>query len=303
MPENTFPGLIVRAQSGFFTVQTATGLVTCQLRGRLKKGKRLGDLAAVGDRVVIMVQLDGTGMIESVETRSRALVRLDPRPQGIYQQIILANPDQVLFVFACARPEPHLRMLDRYLVIAEKQGIPALIVANKIDLVGVDRAREFFGHYPGIGYPVIYTSVKEDIGLDKLREHLKGYLSGLAGPSGVGKSSLLNAIQPGLGQSVREVSTAINKGKHSTVVRELIPLAEGGYVADTPGMRSLALWDTEPEELDGYFPELRPLVERCQFNDCTHSHEPGCAVRAAVEAGMVNAARYDSYLRLRGGEA
>jgi ribosome biogenesis GTPase len=302
MPENTFPGLIVRAQSGFFTVQTATGLVTCQLRGRLKKGKRLGDLAAVGDRVVIMVQLDGTGMIESVETRSRALVRLDPRPQGIYQQIILANPDQVLFVFACARPEPHLRMLDRYLVIAEKQGIPALIVANKIDLVGVDRAREFFGHYPGIGYPVIYTSVKEDIGLDKLREHLKGYLSGLAGPSGVGKSSLLNAIQPGLGQSVREVSTAINKGRHSTVVRELIPLAEGGYVADTPGMRSLALWDTEPEELDGYFPELRPLVERCQFNDCTHSHEPGCAVRAAVGAGTVNAARYDSYLRLRGGE-
>jgi ribosome biogenesis GTPase len=302
MPDNTLPGLIVRAQSGFFTVQTSMGLVTCQLRGRLKKGKRLGDLAAVGDRVTITAQPDGTGMIESVEVRSRALVRLDPRPQGIYQQIILANPDQVLFVFACAHPEPHLRMLDRYLVIAEKQGIPALIVANKIDLVGEDRAREFFGHYPGIGYPVIYTSVKEGSGLDELRDRLKGHLSGLAGPSGVGKSSLLNAIQPGLGQSVREVSTAINKGRHSTVVRELIPLAEGGFVADTPGMRSLALWDTEPEELDGYFPELRPLVERCQFNDCTHSHEPGCAVRAAVEAGTVHAARYDSYLRLRGGE-
>lgn len=112
MPENTLPGLIIRAQSGFFTVQTATGLITCQLRGRLKKGKRLGDLAAVGDQVIISAQPDGTGMIESVEARSRALVRLDPRPQGIYQQIILANPDQVLFVFACAHPEPHLRMLE-----------------------------------------------------------------------------------------------------------------------------------------------------------------------------------------------
>jgi ribosome biogenesis GTPase len=303
MPNDTLPGLIIRAQSGFFTVQTGDCLVTCQLRGRLKKGRREGDLAAVGDRVQITQQPDGTGMIELVESRSRALVRLDPRPQGVYQQIILANPDQVLFVFACASPAPHMRMLDRYLVIAEKQGIPALIVANKIDLVGADSAHELFGHYPGIGYPVIYTSVNESSGLDELRNHLAGRISGLAGPSGVGKSSLLNAIQPGLGQVVREVSTAINKGKHTTVVRELIPLEEGGYVADTPGMRSLALWDTEPEELDGYFPELVPLVECCQFNDCTHRNEPGCAVRAAVEAGTVHAARYDSYLRLRGGEA
>jgi ribosome biogenesis GTPase len=303
MPNDTLPGLIIRAQSGFFTVQTGDCLVTCQLRGRLKKGRREGDLAAVGDRVQITQQPDGTGMIELVEARSRALVRLDPRPQGVYQQIILANPDQVLFVFACASPAPHMRMLDRYLVIAEKQGIPALIVANKIDLVGADSAHELFGHYPGIGYPVIYTSVNESSGLDELRNHLAGRISGLAGPSGVGKSSLLNAIQPGLGQVVREVSTAINKGKHTTVVRELIPLEEGGYVADTPGMRSLALWDTEPEELDGYFPELVPLVECCQFNDCTHRNEPGCAVRAAVEAGTVHAARYDSYLRLRGGEA
>jgi ribosome biogenesis GTPase / thiamine phosphate phosphatase len=303
MPDDTLPGLIIRAQSGFFTVQTGVSLVTCQLRGRLKKGKRLGDIAAVGDRVTITVQPEGTGMIELVEARSRALVRLDPRPQGIYQQVILANPDQALFVFACAHPEPRIRMLDRYLVIAEKQGIPALIVANKIDLVEADRARELFGHYPELGYPVIYTSVKEERGLDELRNHLKGRISGLAGPSGVGKSSLLNAIQPGLGQVVREVSTAVNKGKHTTVVRELIPLEGGGYVADTPGMRSLALWDTEPEELDGYFPELRPLVENCPFSDCTHTHEPGCAVRAAVEAGTVHVARYDSYLRLRGGEA
>jgi ribosome biogenesis GTPase len=302
MPDLTHTGLIVRAQSGFFTVQTGAGRVTCQLRGRLKKGRRVGDLAAVGDRVQITAQPDGSGMIESVEARSRSLVRLDPRPQGVYQQIILANPDQVLFVFACAHPEPRLRMLDRYLVIAEKQGIPALIVANKTDLVEADRARALFGYYPQLGYPVIYTSVKQGSGLEELKQQLAGRLSGLAGPSGVGKSSLLNAIQPGLGQAVREVSTAINKGKHTTVVRELIALEGGGYVADTPGMRSLALWDTEPEELDGYFPELAPLVEHCQFNDCTHRHEPGCAVRAAVEAGTVYPARYDSYVRLRGGE-
>jgi ribosome biogenesis GTPase / thiamine phosphate phosphatase len=302
MPDFTHAGLIVRAQSGFFTVQTGTGLVTCQLRGRLKKGRRVGDLAAVGDQVQITAQPDGSGMIESVQARSRSLVRLDPRPQGIYQQIILANPDQVLFVFACTHPEPRLRMLDRYLVIAEKQGIPALIVANKTDLVEADHARALFGHYPQLGYPVLYTSVKRGDGLEDLRQQLAGRLSGLAGPSGVGKSSLLNAIQPGLGQAVREVSTAINKGKHTTVVRELIALEGGGYVADTPGMRSLALWDTEPEELDGYFPELAPLVEHCQFNDCTHRREPGCAVRAAVEAGTVHPARYDSYLRLRGGE-
>ncbi len=302
MPDLTHTGLIVRAQSGFFTVQTGAGRVTCQLRGRLKKGRRVGDLAAVGDRVQITAQPDGSGMIESVEARSRSLVRLDPRPQGVYQQIILANPDQVLFVFACAHPEPRLRMLDRYLVIAEKQGIPALIVANKTDLVEADRARALFGYYPQLGYPVIYTSVKQGSGLEELQQQLAGRLSGLAGPSGVGKSSLLNAIQPGLGQAVREVSTAINKGKHTTVVRELIALEGGGYVADTPGMRSLALWDTEPEELDGYFPELAPLVEHCQFNDCTHRHEPGCAVRAAVEAGTVHPARYDSYVRLRGGE-
>jgi len=303
MPDDIFPGLIVRAQSGFFTVQTKAGPILCQLRGRLKRGKRVGDLAAVGDQVLITQQPDGSGMIESVEARSRELVRLDPRPQGIYRQVILANPDQVLFVFACAHPEPRLRMLDRYLVIAEKQSIPALIVANKIDLVGADRARVLFGHYPALGYPVIYTSVKQGHGLDEFREHLTGRLSGLAGPSGVGKSSLLNAVQPGLGQAVREVSSAVNKGKHTTVVRELIALAGGGYVADTPGMRSLALWDTEPEELDGYFPELAPLVAHCQFSDCTHRHEPGCAVRAAVEAGTVHPARYDSYLRLRGGEA
>jgi ribosome biogenesis GTPase len=303
MPQtDTAPGLIVRSQSGFVTVQTEGGALTCRLRGRLKRGPRLGDIAAVGDRVQVSLQPDGTGMIESVEARSRSLVRLDPRPRGVYQQVILANPNQAVFVFACANPSPHLRMLDRFLVIAEKQSIPAVIVANKVDLVGREMAEKMFGFYPPIGYPVLYTCAKAGEGVSELRELLTGKISALAGPSGVGKSSLLNAVQPGLGLAVRETSEALQKGRHTTTVRQLFPLEGGGYVADTPGLRSLALWDTEPEELDGYFPELVPLVEQCQFNDCHHKSEPGCAVRAAVEAGEVHPQRYDSYLRLRAGE-
>jgi len=302
MPPEQIPGLIIRSQSGFFTVQTADGVWTCHLRGRLKQGKHVGDIAAVGDRVLVSRESDGTGSIESIEPRRRSLVRLDPRPRGVYQQILLANPDQAVFVFACADPSPHLRMLDRFLVIAEKQGIPAVIVANKVDLVGQEQAEATFGFYPPIGYRVLYTCAKTGQGVSELRVLLAGKESALAGPSGVGKSSLLNAVQPGLGLAVREVSAALGKGRHTTTVRELFPLEGGGYVADMPGMRSLALWDTEPEELDGYFPELAPLVEHCQFNDCNHKSEPGCAVRAAVQAGSVHPQRYESYLRLRAGE-
>ncbi len=295
-------GLIIRSQSGFFAVQTGNGVLTCHLRGRLKQGKHVGDIAAVGDRVQVTCQSEGSGSIELVEPRRTALVRLDPRPQGIYQQVILANPDQAVFVFACADPRPHLRMLDRFLVIAEKQGLPALIIANKVDLVGQPQAEKLFGFYRPIGYSIIYSCAKTGQGVDELRNRLTGKVSALAGPSGVGKSSLLNAVQPGLGLAVREISDAVQKGRHTTSVRQLFPLEGGGYVADTPGMRSLALWDTEPEELDGYFPELAPLVSACQFNDCNHKTEPGCAVRAAVEAGTVHPQRYDSYLRLRAGE-
>jgi ribosome biogenesis GTPase len=295
-------GLITRAQSGFFTVETGEGAVVCQLRGRLKQGRREGDLAAVGDRVTLTRLPDGAGMIELVEERERAIVRLDPRPRGFYRQILLANPDQALFVFACAQPDPHLRMLDRFLVIAEKQGVPAVIVANKIDLVGQAAAEALFGHYAPIGYRVLYASAHSGAGVNELRGLLAGKTSALAGPSGAGKSSLLNAVQPGLGLAVREVSQAANKGRHTTVVRELFPLAGGGWVADTPGWKSLALWDTEPEEVDGYFPEIAPLVAGCQFNDCTHDHEPGCAVLQAVAAGQVHEERYESYLRLRAGE-
>jgi ribosome biogenesis GTPase len=298
--EESSQGLIVKAQSGFFTVETGQGFTVCQLRGKLKQGKATGDIAAIGDKVRITVLADRSGVIEEVERRKRAIVRLDPRPQGNYQQVLLANPDQAVFVFACAHPNPRLRMLDRFLVIAEKQQIPALIVANKIDLV--DEPEEIFGLYETIGYRVLYTSAKTGTRIEDLKSALLGKVSAFAGPSGVGKSSLLNAMQPGLGLEVNEVSKALNKGKHTTVTRQLFPLEEGGYVADTPGWKSLALWDTEPEEIDAYFPELRDLVQHCQFSDCTHIHEPGCAVRRALDEGKILPERYESYLRLRAGE-
>jgi ribosome biogenesis GTPase len=166
----------------------------------------------------------------------------------------------------------------------------------------LDGAGDLFGHYEPLGYPIIYTSALTGRGVDELRTCLAGKLSVLAGPSGVGKSSLMNAVEPGLGLAVSEVSEGTSKGRHTTVVRELFPLEVGGYVADTPGLRALALWDIEPEEIDGYFPELRSLVDECQFSDCTHVHEPGCAVRKAVEAGRIHPARYQSYLRMRFGE-
>ena len=294
-------GLITQYQSGFYIVETPSGNFTCQLRGRLKKGPRQGDLVALGDQVLVTPLDKTTGMIESVEPRTRLLSRLDPTPRGLYQQIIIANPDQAVFVFACADPAHHLGMLDRFLVICEKQGIPSLIVANKADLVTPEQAQGLFGHYETIGYPVIYTSARLGQGVEALRDHLTGRLSVLAGPSGVGKSSLLNAVQPGLGLAVREVSQATTKGRHTTVVRQLFPLLGGGYVADTPGLRALALWDIQPEELDGYFPDLCDLVSQCAFSDCTHDHEPGCAVLAAVQEGRVHPERFASYQRMRMG--
>ena len=300
MSEPLLSGWVSRMQSGFISVRTeSAGEVVCRLRGRLKMNRFSGDIIAIGDRVRISVLTDGSGMIEEIEPRTHELARMAPTPRGEFRQILFANPDQVVLVFACAQPAPRLRMLDRFLVICEKQQIPLLIVANKVDLVGMEAAAEKFGVYARLGYPLLYTSVALKLGVDELHQCLLGKLSGLAGPSGVGKSSLLNAIQPNLGLAVRSVSDLTTKGRHTTVVREMFPLVDGGFVADLPGLKSLALWDTEPEEIDGYFPDLRDLVAACQFSNCTHRSEPGCAVRSAVAQGSVHPERYESYLRMR----
>jgi ribosome biogenesis GTPase len=295
-------GLIIKLQSGFYDVETEEGVIICRLRGRLKRGRREGDITAVGDWVKISRLEDGTGMIEEIEPRERMFSRMAPTPRGEYQQIIIANQDQAILVFACAEPAPKLRMLDRFLIVAGEAKTPAIIVFNKVDLVGIRHAKKTFGHYESIGYPVIYTSAKTGRGVKALKKQLVGKISVLAGPSGAGKSSLLNVIQPGLGLAVRDVSQTTRKGRHTTVVREMFPVSGGGYVADTPGLKALALWDIEPEEVDGYFPEISALVAECQFSNCMHLHEPGCAVKKAVESGKIHYERYESYMLIRMGE-
>lgn len=312
-PHKSLTGLVVKAQSGFFTVQTDHGRYVCKLPKRLiyrkqkaqqKDEELTSALVAVGDTVVVHPLDATTGAIEAVLPRRRVLSRTRPAPadRRVLQdreQVLIANPDQVVFVFAIAEPEPSLRKLDRFLVAAERYGLPAVIVVNKIDLTGLAAAEALFGLYATLGYAVIYTSVVQQIGIDALRACLTGRISVLTGSSGVGKSSLLNAVQPGLGLQVSEVSAATQKGMHTTRFTELIPLEGGGYVADTPGIRALALFDIEAGELDAYFREIAPLVAHCEFSDCTHRREPGCAVRAAVADGRIAAQRYESYLRLR----
>lgn len=294
-------GTVLRAQGGTYEVETEEGIVEAALRGKIKREERTGERVVVGD--VVDVEPAGSGwVVERVHPRRTALMRRAPG-KAPRAKTIVANVDQVVVVFAAAHPSPHLRMLDRFLVICESSGLEPLIVVNKTDLVGIDAARDMFAPYERAGYPVLFTAARERRGVDALRDAICGRVSALTGPSGVGKSSLLNAVQPGLGLRVAAVSEAVDKGRHTTVTAQLIPLECGGYVADTPGLREVGLWEVDPEELDGYFPEFGPYLGACRYrNSCTHTHEPGCAVRAAVEEGEVSAARYDSYQRMVRGE-
>jgi ribosome biogenesis GTPase len=299
-------GTGLRARSGFYTVLADDGAtIESRMRGRIKKDRQTSDLAVIGDRVAIAPLPDGSGMIEHVEPRRSKFSRRQPGPRGSWREdLLVANVDQVLVVFACADPPPHLRLVDRFMVVAEANEVEAVLVANKVDLIGEAAGRALFGEYERIGYAIEYVSARAGIGIEALRERLAGRVSVVTGPSGVGKSTLLNAIQPGLQLATGEVSEMLHKGRHTTVSAELLRVEgpRGGWVADTPGLRELGLFEIPPDELAWCFPEMRDVVGRCAFRDCSHLHEPRCAVRAAVQAGSVSEARYDSYRRLYAGE-
>jgi len=292
--------IVMSGTGGVWRVRTDDGeSLEVPMRGRLKKSEEDALKLTVGDSVTLEPgSRDDTWVIGEILPRKSQLARRMPGG-GHGERIVAANVDQVVVVFAAAKPEPHLRMLDRFLVIAEGNDLEARIVINKVDLVDVDEAKRKFHDYERAGYPVHFTSVKKNVGLTELHDALDGRTSVLSGPSGVGKSSLLNTMYPGLNLRVGEISESVNKGRHTTVGAVLHPLTHSGYVVDTPGLREVGMWGMPSDHLDVCFPELRPFISYCRFADCTHRSEPDCAVREAVENRTVSRDRFDSYLKLR----
>ena len=305
-------GMIVKEQSGFYWVEAEdSATYRCELRGRLMEEAKSSDIAAIGDRAVISLRREASadvlmGVIEALAPRksvlSRAVRTSGKRGggQAEREQVLIANADRALFVFSAAQPAPDLKILDRLLVAGERSNIAdLLIVLNKIDLEYAHELDEIIRTYERIGYPVLPTSALLGDGIDSLKSRLVGGISVFTGPSGVGKTSLLNGMQPGLGRQVKDVGRQSAEGVHTTRDSALVRLDRGGYIADTPGIRSLAVWDIEPDELDAYFVDIEPYVLDCKFSNCTHTDEPACAVQRAVKQGQVADWRYKHYLELR----
>jgi ribosome biogenesis GTPase len=265
---------------------------TAILRG---KAKREADRAVAGDRVRFdpATLTEDVLAIEAVEPRRSILERRIPDGRGT--RPVAANVDQVVVVIAAADPPPIPQLLDRLLVVAEANDIPALVVINKTDLGPAD---SIVAHLAATGYEILLTAAKRGDGLEQLREALSGKISVFTGPSGAGKSSLMNALEPGLGLRIGEVSAKLRRGTHTTVSAVMIPLAIGGFVVDTPGFSEVGMWAIDRAHLDECFPEFRPVIGECKFDDCTHRTEPACAIRGLVESGAVPRTRYETYLTL-----
>jgi ribosome biogenesis GTPase / thiamine phosphate phosphatase len=327
-------GIVVKKTTGVCTVRIGVQLLTCALASNLrhpetgfngtKKQKKKApshkpahegdrrqraDPVAVGDLVQIENVRSGYPLIVNILTRRNWLSRPSavPMPSARpFEQVIAANVDQIVPVFAAASPPPKWNLLDRYLVAAEAAGISALICLTKLDLVKDANGREKTGLpetidlYRKIGYPVIQVSALTGEGMPEFEAALIGQISVFVGKSGVGKSTLLNALQPGLALHVNEVSQVTGKGKHTTTHMEMFELENGASIIDTPGVRAFGLWDVMPQELDTFYPEMRPYLGQCRYRlDCTHEDEPGCAVRLAVLSGEIDPRRWKSYLSLR----
>jgi ribosome biogenesis GTPase len=291
-------GRVVRTSGLSSTVRSDDSrLYSCHLRRVLKSLQIEGrSVLAVGDHVWFRPgSIAGNhGLIENVEAR-RGVITRGYRHR---QHVIAANVDQVLIVSALAEPGLKLGLIDRYLVSAEIGAVRPVIVLNKSDLVDPAAHQWVIGLYAQLGYETIVTSATDGRGLDRLRALLSSGVTAVTGQSGVGKSSLINAVEPGLNLKVREISDWTQKGKHTTSNAELIALESGGFVVDTPGLRQFELWGTVPGELEGHFVEFRPFIPHCRFPDCSHTHEAGCAVKQAVDLGQIHAGRYESYRKL-----
>ncbi len=300
--ESFLEGVVVRSTGSWYDVEAADRVVASKVRGKFRLEEQTAtNPVAVGDRVTIRLNPDDTGLITAIHPRRNQFIRRAAGRRVGEEQVIAANLDFIWIVQSVRLPKPNPGFIDRVLVTGEAHEIPAGIVFNKIDLL---RPKEEPGLsflsdlYAGLGYAVLRTSATTGTGVDAFHRTLTGRTSVVAGPSGVGKSTLLNAVQPGLALRTGDVSERTRKGRHTTTHAALYTLHDGGYVVDTPGIREFGVMDLEPWELSHFFPEMRPFLSDCRFTTCTHDHEPGCAVRAAVEDGAVAGQRYTSYLNI-----
>lgn len=273
--------------------------VRCATRGLLKTiGTDLRHVVVAGDRVAVKMADRDHGVIQRVDPRHGCISRTS---RG-RQHLIASNVEQLIVVTSCGEPEIKPHLVDRFLLTAEKSGVQPIIIVNKVDLTEDPQLQSEFAVWGQLGYPVVQISATQGWGIELLRHWVRGKRSVIAGQSGVGKSSILNAIQSGLALRVGRVSDENQKGRHTTTTGQLIPLKEGGFIVDTPGIRQFQLWDILPKEAEGLFRDVRQWSDQCRFPDCSHTHEHNCAVKGAVADGQINLRRYDSFCQIQNGD-